>query len=361
MATRKPPLFDVHDDRGASFTEFGGWDMPVEFDSIREEHTAVRESVGIFDVSHMGEIEVTGPDATTLLNRLTTNDVAALDVGGSQYAMITDENGVILDDTVIYRQGEDAFLFIPNAGHDKQMEDRWIDHRDRWELDATVENVTDERAMFAVQGPDSPELVAEVTAEPLDELPRFDARTGTVEGVECWIGRTGYTGEDGFEFVLPWDDAETVWHALDCQPCGLGARDTLRMEAGFLLSGQDFDPEENPRNPYEAGVSFAVDLEKDADFVGREALEQAAEGVDEEFVGFTLTERGVPRHGYSITDTDGTEIGTVTSGTMSPTLGEPIGLGYVPVEYTDPGTEIHVVIRDQPKKAKIQPLPFLSD
>ncbi|MFB6301154.1 MAG: glycine cleavage system aminomethyltransferase GcvT [Halobacteriales archaeon] len=362
MATRKPPLFDVHDDRGASFTEFGGWDMPVEFDSIREEHTAVRESVGIFDVSHMGEIEVTGSEAATLLTRLTTNDVEALDIGDSQYSTITNEDGIILDDTVIYRQDEEQYLFIPNAGHDEQMEDRWIEYRDRWELDAAVDNVTEEYAMFAVQGPTAADLVEDVTAEPVTDLSRFTARYATVDGVECWVARTGYTGEDGFEFVLPWDDAETVWRTFDCQPCGLGARDTLRMEAGFLLSGQDFHPEENPRNPYEAGVSFTVDLEKDADFLGRDALEQAAaDGVDEEFVGFVLTERGVPRHGYPITDTDGTEIGTVTSGTMSPTLGDPIGLGYVPVEYTDPDTEVHVVIRDQPKKAKIQPLPFLSD
>jgi aminomethyltransferase len=367
----------MHDGRGATFTEFGGWVMPVEFDSVRTEHGAVRNSAGKFDVSHMGEITVTGPDATALMQRLVTNDVSSLSPGDSQYAMITDEDGVILDDTVVYRlpdgsetpvgrgdadasaDGGAAYLFVPNAGHDADAYDRWVTHRDEWDLDATVTNRTEEYGMFAVQGPEAPELVSEATADPVTDLSRFEATRATVSGVECLVARTGYTGEDGFELIVPWDDAEAVWSAFDCQSCGLGARDTLRIEAGFLLSGQDFDPEENPRNPYEAGVGFTVDL--DTEFVGRDALERAAaNGVDESFVGFELTERGVPRHGYEITDTDGNNIGTVTSGTMSPTLDEPIGLGYVPAEYDDPGTDIRVVIRDRPKDARIATTPFID-
>jgi len=363
MSLRKPPLREVHAERGASFTEFGGWEMPVEFDSIQDEHRAVREEAGVFDVSHMGEIEVAGPDATELLQRLTTNDVTALGRGDSQYSMITDGEGTILDDTVVYRlpEGEPAeFLFVPNAGHDEQMAERWTAHRDEWGLDAHVENVTDEYGMFAVQGPEAPELVADLADEPVTDLSKFEGRYATVAGARCWVARTGYTGEDGFELIVPTDDSESVWSGLDCQPCGLGARDTLRMEMGFLLSGQDFDPEENPRNPYEAGVGWTVKL--DTEFVGRDALERVAEeGVDEEFVGIELVDRGVARHGYEITDPDGEAIGEVTSGTMSPTLNEPIALGYVATEHADPGTNVRVVVRGDSKKAKIATVPFLGE
>ena len=353
---------DRHADRGAKFTEFGGWDMPVEFDSIREEHAAVREAAGIFDVSHMGEIFVGGPDATELMQRLTTNDVTALGRGDSQYSCITDEGGVVLDDTMVYRlpeAREDDYLFIPNAGHDEEMHERWTTHRDEWDLDATVENETEEWAMFAVQGPDAPGLVADAAGESALELSKFSGEFRDVAGVECWVARTGYTGEDGFEVVCPWDDAGAVWTEFDCQPCGLGARDTLRMEMGFLLSGQDFDPEENRRTPFEAGVGFTVKL--DTEFVGRDALaEQDEAGIDESFVGLKLLDRGVPRHGYEITDEDGDVVGTVTSGTMSPTLGEPIALGYLPTELTDPGTTVNVVVRGNEKRATVVTPPFID-
>ena len=361
MSLRKSPLADVHEARGARFTGFGGWEMPVEFDSIRTEHESVRESVGIFDDSHMGEIAVSGPDAASLLQRLTTNDVTALGPGEAQYSMITDEAGVILDDTLVYclPERDDAdYLFVPNAGHDEQMYDRWEAHREEWGLDAVVENLTERKGMVAVQGPDAADHVAAVAGRDVVDLGRFEAEYEMVEGVECLVARTGYTGEDGFELITPAEGVETVWKAFDCQPCGLGARDTLRLEAALLLSGRDFDPETNPRTPYEAGVGFSVKL--DTEFVGRDALERCvAEGIREKLVGFSLLDRGVPRHGYEITDVNGESIGVVTSGTMSPTLGEPIGLGYVPVEYAEPGTSIRVVIRGEPKKAKIQATPFV--
>ncbi|MFC6733251.1 glycine cleavage system aminomethyltransferase GcvT [Haladaptatus sp. DYSN1] len=367
MGLLKPPLHGVHDARGAKFTEFGGWDMPVEFDSIRTEHESVREAAGIFDVSHMGEIIVSGPDAEALMQRLTSNDVTVLSPGDAQYSMITNEDGVIIDDTVVYRLPdaiEGDYLFIPNAGHDGEMQRRWETHRDEWGLDASVENVTSDWTMFALQGPDAEKLLMAAVdehtpAEPtaVQNLKSFTATVLSFDGAECIVARTGYTGEDGFEILAPWDDAEAVWELFDVQPCGLGARDTLRMEMGFLLSGQDFHPEDNPRTPYEAGLSFTVKL--DTEFVGRDALErQHAEGVAEKFVGFQLLERGVPRHGYDITNIDEEHIGTVTSGTMSPTLGEPIGLGYVPVDYADPDTTIHVLVRGNPKKAVIKSLPF---
>ena len=363
MALRKPPLRAIHDERGATFTEFGGWEMPVEFDSIRTEHERVREAAGIFDVSHMGEIEVAGPDAERLLQRFTTNDVTALSPGDSQYSMITDEEGIILDDTVVYRlpsDGEARYLFVPNAGHDEEMEARVREHREEWGFEATIDNQTEDWAMFAVQGPEAADLVAEAADEQVTDLSRFDAKYASVAGVECWIARTGYTGEDGFELIVPTESAETVWSAIECQPCGLGARDTLRLEMGYLLSGEDFDAETNPRTPFEADVGFTVKL--DTEFVGRDALErQKEEGTEEKLVGLKLIDRGIPRHGYEITTADGDSIGEVTSGTMSPTLGDPIGMGYVPVEYADPGTLVRVVVRGQPKKTKITTTPFLED
>ncbi|AHF99978.1 glycine cleavage system protein T [Halostagnicola larsenii XH-48] len=363
MPLQTPPLRGVHDDDGAKFTEFGGWDMPVEFESIRDEHLAVRTDAGKFDVSHMGEIHVTGPDSTRLLQGLTTNDVAALEVGDSQYAAITDEDGTIIDDTVIYRlpdeDGTATYLFVPNAGTDEAIHERWITHRNEWDLEATVDNMTDEYAMFAVQGPNSAALVDTAVDESIASLSRFEAKETTIDGVACWTGRTGYTGEDGFEFIVPWNDAESVWSAIDCRPCGLGARDTLRIEAGYLLAGQEFDQESNPRTPYEAGIGFAVALE--TEFVGRDALERVHErGVEEKLVGFKLIDRGVPRNGYDITNTDSRVVGTVTSGTMSPTLESPIGLGYVPVEYADPGTTLKVVVRGQSKKARVETIPFID-
>jgi aminomethyltransferase len=362
MSLRKPPLHDEHEARGATFTGFGGWEMPVEFDSIREEHVAVREFAGVFDISHMGEIEVSGPDAARLCNRLTTNDVRALDPGESQYAAITDDDGVMLDDTVVYRlpeAGDADYLFIPNAGHDAEMHERWTSHRDDWGLDADVDNRTDDYGMLAVQGPDAPELVADAAGTGVRDLGRFETAYETVAGVECLVSRTGYTGESGFELVAPADELNAVRSAFDCQPCGLGARDTLRTEAGFLLSGQDFDPDENPRTPLEAGIGFAVKL--DTEFVGRDALEQQKEeAVDEKFVGVKLVDRGVPRHGYEITTSEGERVGEVTSGTMSPTLDEPIGLGYVDEAFADPDTLVGVVIRGDAKKAKIHTPRFLS-
>ncbi|GAB3691701.1 glycine cleavage system aminomethyltransferase GcvT [Salinarchaeum chitinilyticum] len=362
MAERTPPLHDEHRGADAEFTDFGGWSMPVDFGGIRAEHEAVRESVGRFDVSHMSQLVVAGPDATELMDRLTTNDVAALDVGDAQYAAITDERGVMLDDTVVYRlsdrQGQPAYRFVPNAGHDEEMADRWKSHRDEWGLAAEVDNRTGDDAMLAIQGPDAMATIAEV-GEDVSDLGRFEARWADVAGVECWVARTGYTGEDGVELICPAATVADVWEAFDCQRCGLGARDTLRLEAGLLLSGEDFDPDENPRTPYEADLGFVVDF--GSEFVGLDALaEQAEEGVAERIVGFSLEERGVPRHGYAIESPDGEEIGEVTSGTMSPTLEEPIGLGYVPTDHVEPGTELRVVVRGDRKDATVRELPFLE-
>jgi len=362
MALQQPPLYDLHADR-ATFTDFGGWEMPVEFDSIRTEHAAVRESVGVFDVSHMGEIVVSGPDATELMQRLVTADVAALDPGDARYAAITDEAGIMQDDTIVYRlPGSEAtrYLFVPNAGHDDEAYDRWVDHRDGWDLECAVRNETDAWAMLAVQGPDAAEAVADVATVGPDAPARNEIVDADVAGVGSWVARTGYTGEDGVEILCPVEDAATVWTAFEeCQPCGLGSRDTLRTEMGFLLSGQDFHPDEEPRTPYEAGIGWAVDL--DSGFVGRDALAEVAEaGTEEVFVGLELRERGIARHGHDIT-ADGEVVGTVTSGTMSPTLGDPIALGYLPVSLSEPGTEVEVVVRGDGKRAEVVTTPFIRE
>jgi aminomethyltransferase len=360
MTLRQSPLVEVYDD--PTLTNFGGWEMPVEFDSIRVEHTAVREAAGKFDVSHMGQVTITGPDALELTQRLTTNDVAALAPGEAQYAGITNEDGILLDDTVVYRlpaDTEDDYLFIPNAGHDGEMTERWASHREEWGLTATVTNRTQEYMMVALQGPDAQALLSERTDLPLDTLGRFEVASGVVAGVDALVARTGYTGEDGFEILCPAADATAVWTALNCQPCGLGARDTLRLEMGFLLSGEEFHPRDEPRTPYEADIDWTVAL--DTDFVGRDALQsQERDGNDEQLVGLELLDRGVPRHGYEVTDAEGEPLGHVTSGTMSPTLGAPIALAYLPTEYVAPDTAVRVVIRGEPKEARTRATPFID-
>ena len=385
MADKTPPLRATHAERGASFTGFGGWEMPVEFDSISTEHRAVRNGAGIFDVSHMGEIELAGPDATELVQRLTTNDVTTLAPGEAQYTAITREDGVMLDDTVVYRlsdaaadrlAGSDrtfagadssradgagaAYLFVPNAGNDGDAYERWVTHRDERDLDVAIHNATREWAMVALQGPDAAGIADERTDADLSSLDRFDATVTSVAGVDCWLARTGYTGEDGVEILCPWDAAETVWAAFDdVQPCGLGARDTLRIEQGFLLSGQDFHPEEEPHTPYEAGIGFVVAL--DTPFVGRDALAtQHADGPTETFVGLRLEERGIARHGYEITH-DGATVGRVTSGTKVPTQEQAVALGYLPTALAEPDTEVAVVVRGQEKRARVVTPPFESD
>ena len=357
---RKPPLYEEHSASGADFTDFGGWKMPVTFDSIKAEHASVRDSVGIFDVSHMGEVSVSDPDATELVNRMTTNDVAKLVPGDAQYSCILSTDGVIIDDTVIYHlpDGEE-YLFVPNAGNDEKMVRRWDHHRDGHGLNATVSNRTIEFGMFAVQGPDSVEYVDDVASDPVTDLSRFSIRQTTINEAECLVARTGYTGEDGFELLFDAGDSEPIWDAFEgVQPCGLGARDTLRLEAGLLLSGQDFHPKEEPRTPYEAKLGFVVDLSKQF-FVGRDALEER-EPPEEELVGLELQERGVPRHGYTV-QRDDASVGHVTSGTMSPTLGRPIALGYVETDYAREGTSLFVEIRDRTVSAAVVNHRFLDE
>lgn len=359
---RRSPLGDRHEERGARVTEFGGWTMPVRFDSIRAEHAAVREAAGKFDVSHMGELVVRGPDAAALTERLVSCAVGPLAPGEAAYGAVTDDRGVMLDDTVVYRRqnadGHPDYLLIPNAGHDAEATDRAERVRATHGLDATVENATERFGMVAVQGPEAPGLVANAVTDgtDLDALGGFEATTATVAGVNCWVATTGYTGEAGVEIVCPWAETAAVWDAFDCPPCGLGGRDTLRLEMGYLLSGEEFDPETEPRTPFEAGIDFAVDLE--TPFVGRDALVDATDP-EERLVGLRLRDRGVPRHGYPVL-VGGDEVGHVTSGTMSPTLGEPIALAYLSRPHRDPGTDVAVEVRGDPMSARVADTPFVD-
>jgi len=361
VSSKRTPLYESHRRAGADFTDFGGWEMPVSFDSIQQEHRAVREDVGLFDVSHMGQLVVDGPEAATLLHRLTPGDVRDLEPGEALYSCFLRSDGVILDDIVVYdHPSESEYVVVPNAGHDEEMYDRLGEHADRWDLDVTLENRTTETGMIAVQGPEAVPRVDEEADERIGDLDPFTVADTSVGDVECLVARTGYTGEDGVEILFSGDDAEAVDSVFDdVQRCGLGARDTLRLEAGLLLSGQDFDPEDEPHDSFEAGIGFAVDLDS-GDFVGRSALEQAREeGVDERIVGLRLEDRAIARHGYEIR-ADDDPIGRVTSGTMSPTLEIPIALGYVDAEFADSGTELTVSVRGRSVDATVVDTPFLE-
>ncbi len=361
MTLRRTPLYDVHQEREARLTEFGGWEMPVQFDSIRTEHTAVRTDVGMFDVSHMGEIEVSGPDAIELCQRLTTNDVDSLDIGRAQYAAVTDEAGIMLDDIMLFRLAADRILFVPNAGTDTMMARRWRDHRDRWDLDADVENRTEAFGMMAVQGPSATDALSDAGIPEAGELSKHAITELAVEDITCLCARTGYTGENGYELLVPWDDTPAIEARIDAVPCGLGARDTLRLEMGYLLAGNEFDAEDDPRTPLEAGIEFAVSLESTPRFVGADALrEQRDAGPAQRLRGIRMLDRGIPRSGYAVLDTAGAEIGQVTSGTMSPTLGEAIGLAYINTDAAGAGDDIHIDIRGNGKKARIEAPPFVE-
>jgi aminomethyltransferase len=362
MSTRRSPLHDVHAASGARFRTVDGWELPAEFDGTATEHAAVRERVGKFDRSHVGQLEVSGPDADQLMQRLTTNDVTALDPGEVQYTAITDADGIVLDDAVVYHLPPDqaaTYLFVPNPGHDAEMEARWTRFREEWSLDANVRNRTDERAMVAIQGPDAPDALADLTEDPVRRLGRDEAITATVADVTGLVSRTGYTGEDGFELIVPLAGVATIWAELDVQPCGLDACETLRLEMGRPRSGREFDRDAEPRTPYEAGLGFAVKL--DTEFVGRDALEAVYEqGVDEKLVGLRMVDRGIPGHGDAVTGPDGERLGHVTSGAKSPTLGYAIGLAYLPVEYADPDRSVRVHIDGESKKATTRTPPFVE-
>jgi aminomethyltransferase len=336
--------------------DFGGWELPVQYSGgILEEHQAVREHAGLFDVSHMGEITVKGPDALALLQRATCNDVSKLDDGRAQYSGLLYPTAGFVDDLWVGRRGENDYLLVVNASNaDKDFE--WIADMAKG-MDVEVRNVGDDYVLLALQGPESQRVLQAITDLDLTQLKYYRFAPATVDGVKGMISRSGYTGEDGFEIFLPPHEGPRVFKKLldaGVKPCGLGARDTLRLEAKMALYGNDID---HTTTPLEADLGWIVKLEK-GDFNGRDVLQrEKAEGPRRKLVGFEMVERGIGRHGYPIVD--GTEeIGVVTSGTHSPTLKKPIGLAYLPLGKSAPGTEFSILIRGKETRARVVPTPF---
>lgn len=355
---RRTPLYDAHVALGARLVPFAGWEMPVQYPAgITAEHKAVREACGIFDVSHMGEAIVRGPDALRFVNAVTSNDVSVLAVGQIHYSTLLTEDGTIVDDLLVYREPDHLFLVI-NAGN----RDADIAHL-RAHLkgfDATLEDVSEAYALIAVQGPQAPATVQRLTDVPLGDIKYYRFVHGTVAGVPAIISRTGYTGELGFELYVPADSARAVWDALldtgEVTPCGLGARDTLRLEAGMALYGHELD---RHTTPIEAGLNWLVKLGKE-EFLGKSVLlRQHQDGTSRKLVGFTLDDRNIARHGMPVFYGD-VAVGTVCSGTMSPTLGIPIATCYLPAAAAVPGTVFDVEIRGKRVPARVVPLPFYT-
>ncbi len=358
---KRTPLFDLHRQLGARLVEFGGWEMPVQYSGILEEHEAVRRRAGLFDVSHMGEFRVEGPGALDLLQRWVPNNVARLEVNQALYTQICRPDGGTLDDLVIYRLGDGQYMVVVNAGTaDKDW--AWLGEFAADKAGFTLSNVSAETALLALQGPLAERILQPLTQAPLAEIGFYHCAPGAVAGLAALISRTGYTGEDGFELYVASADAPALWQALlaagapeGLLPAGLGARDTLRLEAGYCLYDHELTEE---ITPLEAGLGWTVKLDKGVDFVGREALaREKQEGLRRKLVGIELRDRGVARAGYPILR-EGAPTGQVTSGTLSPTLKRPIALGYVPPAHAAAGTELAIEIRGKAVPAAIVPLPF---
>jgi len=354
------PLHGRHVALGAKMVSFGGWDMPLQYAGITEEHLAVRQAAGLFDVSHMGEIEVAGADALAAVQRISVNDASRLAVGQAQYSALTTPEGTFVDDLLVYRLADEHFLMVVNAANIARGY-AWVREGIDGIGDAVAVNTSGRYALLAVQGPQALDIVQTLTEEDLASIPYYSFATGEVANIRATISRTGYTGEDGFEIFVAPQGAERLWGALltagaplGLVPAGLGARDTLRLEAAMRLSGQDFD---ETTTVLEAGLGWIVGWDK-PEFMGREALvRQRREGVARKLVGFEMAERGIARHGYPVFVAD-QKAGVVTSGTRTPFLQKAVGLAYLPIEATAPGTECAIEIRGRRVRARVVPLPF---
>ncbi len=355
----RTPLFDVHKALGARMVPFAGWEMPVQYaGGILAEHRAVREGAGIFDVCHMGEFEVTGPDRNAFVNRVTTNDVGALEAGQVQYSCFLNEKGGIVDDCTVYRF-EDKVMLVVNAANITKDWDHVLGQKKG--ANVRLRNISDEVGLLALQGPRAEAVLQPHTETILRDIGYYRFAVGKVAGAGCFISRTGYTGEDGFELYCRAQDVRAIWDALTgpdkAQPIGLGARDTLRLEVGYALYGNDIDDE---TTPLEAGLGWITKLDKGAPFMGAAALKvQKLEGVHRKLVGFRMVGKGIPRHGMP-TLVDGVSADVVRSGTMSPTLGYAVGTTYLPADRAKVGSRFHVDIRGEPMEAEVVRRPFYT-
>ena len=356
---KRTALFETHLSSKARMVPFGGWELPIQFEGILAEAKAVRSSAGIFDVSHMGRFEISGGDASRFLNKMVTADIYNMDIGRGRYTLICNEMGGIIDDTIVYRLGRERFIMIPNAANTDAVLSwfsYWI-NSEGFQVELKVN--TNETSLIALQGPLSQSILQSMVDRDLSTTKPFHCIEGAINKIPATICRTGYTGEDGFEVICPNDKSDSIWFALQekgAVPCGLGARDVLRLEAGLLLHGTDMDP---TITPIEAGLQRFIRWEK-KDFVGMPALHATkAAGTNQMLVGFRLLQKGIPRKDYAIQN-DGAPIGIVTSGTYSPTLDMGIGLGYVSKDFSHIGTKILIDIRGKPASAEVVRIPFYT-
>ena len=356
------PLHQLHIRLGAKMVPFAGFEMPVRYSSDLDEHHTVRNAVGVFDVSHMGEFSVKGPGALALIQKVSSNDATALYDGKVQYSYLPNATGGVVDDLLVYRIGEDDYFLVVNASN-IEKDWNWIQSQNTEGV--VMENLSDSLCLLAVQGPKATAALQKLTNENLALMEYYTFKVGEMAGIkDVIISATGYTGAGGFEIYVKNDDAETMWNAIfeagaefGIKPVGLGARDTLRLEKAFCLYGNDIDDE---TSPLEAGLGWVTKFTKD--FVNSEALKAQKEaGLTRKLIGFEMIDRGIPRGHYELCDAEGNTLGEVTSGTQSPTLQKGIGLGYVPTEFAKAGTEIFVKVRDRLLKAQVVKTPFVKN
>lgn len=359
---QKSPLYDIHKKLGAKFTEFAGFEMPIQYSSIKDEHIAVRKTVGLFDVSHMSNVWITGKEAEKLISMTTVEDASRIGIGKSQYTEILRDDGTVIDDTIFMHIYKDKYMLIPNAGMAETVTD-WLNKAaEKYNICATAENVSKDFVILAIQGPKSKEALQKLTKTDLSKIGFFACQYIDVAGTNCIISHTGYTGELGFELqITPTSKAKEIFNKImeageeyGIKPIGLGARDTLRLEKCFILAGNEF---EGGRTPLEATLGWTVNW--DHDFIGKEALLKQKEAGDfQRLTKLICTERGIPRHGC-VVQKDGKTVGKVTSGTMSPCLGIGIAMAYVHPDYRAVGDNLDIIVRDKPVKAEVVKPPFV--
>ena len=368
---KNTPLTERHLALGAKMAEFAGYNMPIVYTNINDEHMAVRKAVGMFDVSHMGEFLIKGKEAMDLIQSVTSNDASKLEIGDAQYSCLPNAEGGIVDDLLIYRmpeekcsEGERAYMLVVNASN---IEKDWNWIKSHNTFDAKMTDISDESALLAVQGPKAVETLQKLTDVNLSEIKYYNFVKGTFAGVKnVVISATGYTGSGGFELYFNNSDVVEMWDKImeagkefDIKATGLGARDTLRLEMGFCLYGNDIN---DSTSPIEAGLGWITKTKIEADFTSKDIfIKQRAEGIERKLVAFTTNERRVPRHGYTLVDAEGFEIGEVTSGTQSPCLEKPIGMGYVPKSMAKVGTKIYYQVGKKQLEAEIVKLPFYKE
>lgn len=357
---KKTALYDKHVSLGAKIVPFAGFEMPVQYSGVTEEHFAVREKAGLFDVSHMGQFFIEGAGAKDLLQYVTTNNVNTLENGKAQYSCLPNENGGIVDDLIVYKMDDEKYFAVVNASN---IDKDW-DHISKLNtFGAVMTNASDEMSLLAVQGPKTTEILQKLTETNLSEIPYYNFTVGSVAGVnDVIISNTGYTGSGGFEIYFKNESAEKLWDAIieagseeGIIPCGLAARDTLRLEKGFCLYGNDID---DTTSPIEAGLGWITKFDKD--FISKETFaKQKEEGINRKLVGFELTDKGVPRHDYPVVDAEGNIIGKVTSGTQSPMKKIGLGIAYVDKPHFKIGSEIFIQVRNKNIPAKVVKMPFV--